>query len=583
MNKENKQPAENEAVETTVEETTQEVIEETTDAVEETLDELLEEEEEEAVTEQPADEKSKKAKKEKPVRSADVIRRLRHGRAATLLTVGVVILTLMLNIVFSALGDRFPLTIDLSTDKVFTLSEESVAVAESLTRPVEIVVFASEETFSNVQSDDSVSFSGGMTQIATVLSEFYNATKQYEALTDGKVTTTYIDMNRNPTAVTQYSSYKEDAAIAEGDILFISDKQSKVATISEGLFTYDMSEYYSSGTLNIDSIVEQTLATKLKAVQSTEAQVITFATGHDEDSTTLTGLQDIYELNGYDIESVDLTRSADINPNTVCLVIPAPTKDYSTETIDKLRTWLHNDGKEGRNLMVFTDAYADCSNLYEFLKVEYGLEVTDKLVYENDLNKMYAYNPYYAYATIADTDYAPSCAGGEALTGYTRQIIPHWEAQTDESTQYSVNLLTFSEQAQIISVNSVSTEEYTAPEGETYDGTIVGMAVAVKEDYQNALQVATTTKVAVCGSSYAPHSIFTSMSTADNEAIFLDSMSQITGVTNTVNISSKSLAQETISFSTTEQIFVGLGLFTVLLPLALLIAGLVVFLRRRHL
>lgn len=581
MNKENKQPAELQAEETvteeTVEETVEAAVEETAEQADQT-DEITAEED--AAEEGIEDSQKKKAKKEK-TRSADMVRRLRHGRTAKLVTVGVVVLTLMLNVVFSILGDRFPLTLDLSTDKVFTLSEESTSVAQSLTRPVEIVVFAAEDTFSNVQSDNSIAFSGGMTQVATVLSEFYNATKQYNTLTDGKVTTTYIDMNRNPTAVTKYSNYKADEAIAEYDILFISDKQSKVINMNEGLFTYDASEYYSSGTLNISSTVEQTLATNLKAVQSTEAQVITFATGHEEDTNTKQGLQNIYTLNGYDVEEVDLTRSADINPNTVCLVIPAPTKDYSTETIERLRTWLHNDGKEGRNLMVFTDAYADCSNLYEFLNVEYGLEVTDKLVYENDLNKIYAYNPYYAFATIADSDYTGSCAGSEALAGFTRQIIPHWEEKTDTSTQYSVNLLTFSDQAQIIAVKD--SESAAAPTGEAYDGTIVGMAVAVKEDYQNALQVSTTTKVAVCGSSYASHSLFTSMSTSSNEALFLDSMAQITGVSNSVNISSKSLAEETISFSPTTQIFVGLGLFTILLPLALLITGLVVFLKRRHL
>ncbi len=525
----------------------------------------------------------KKTKREKPIRSADVMRRLRHGRAATLITVGVIILTLMLNVVFSALGDRFPLTLDLSAQKVYTLSDESKEIAKSLTKPVQIVVFASEDTFANVQSADSLEVSGGMTQLSTVLSEFYNATKQYEALTDGKVTTTYIDMNRNPASVSQYSQYKSDEAIEQGDILFISEQQSKVVNVSDGLFTYDINEYYSTGVLNIESIVEQTLATKLKALQSVNAQVITLATGFSEDETAVQSLQKLYELNGYDVETVNLTRSAEINANTVCLIIPAPTKDYTSEALQRLRSWLLNDGKEGRNLMVYTDTYADCPNLYEFLNVEYGLEVTDNLVYEQDLNKMYAYNPYYAFATISNTEYTKNGSGQEALVGYSRQIIPHWEAKTDESTQYSVNLLTFSDQAQIIDANAVSQDNYEQPEGTTYNGTVVGMAIAVKEGFQNALQTTTITKVGVCGSVYLTHDVFTNMNTTANEELLLDSMSGITGVSNTVNISSKSLATETISFSTTAQIFLGLGVFTILLPLALLITALVVFLRRRHL
>ncbi len=533
--------------------------------------------------EETSTEDGKKTKRKKPMRSADVMRRLRHGRTATLVTIGVVILTLMLNVVFSALGDRFPLTLDLSAEKVFSLSDESKEIAKSLVKPVQIVVFASEDTFANVQSSDSLEVTGGMSQLSTVLSQFYNATKQYETLTDGKVTTTYIDMNRNPTAVSQYSQYKSDDAIMQGDILFICGDQSKVVNITEGLFTYDVSEYYSSGVLNIESLVEQTLATKLKAVQSTNAQVITLATGFSEDDTAIESLRKLYELNGYDVETVDFTRSAEINTNTTCLVIPAPTKDYTTDALQRLRTWLLNDGKEGRNLVVYTDTYADCPNLYEFLQVEYGLEVTDNLVYEQDLNKIYAYNPYYAFATIENTEYAANSAGAEVIAGYSRQIIPHWEAKTEESTQYSVNLLSFSNQARIVDVHSVSNEDYTQPQGTTYNGTIVGMAIAVKENFQNALQTTTVTKVAVCGSAYLSHEVFTSMNTTANEELLLDSMSAITGIDNKVNISSKPLATETISFSTTTQIFLGLGVFTILLPLALLITGLVVFLKRRHL
>lgn len=559
MKKDKKQIAEELAAE--------ETVEETVDAVEGTADDEVIE----------AEETAKESKKEKKVRSADMIRRLRHGRTAKIITVGVVALTILLNVVFSILGNRFPLTLDLTANKQFSLTDESKAIATSLTRPVEIVVFASEETFSDVQSDDSYMVHGGVTQLANVLSEFYNATKQYNSLTNGKVTTTYIDMNSNPTIVSEYSQYKEDEAIAQGDILFISDKQSKASSITN-LASISITDY-TNGAYGYDSIVEQTLATNLKAVQSENPQVITFATGYNEDSNTLTGLQNLYSLNGYDIEEVNMARSPEINPNTVCLVIPAPSTDYSDDAIEMLRDWLDNDGKEGRNLMVFVDPSADvdCPNLYEYLKTDFDLEVTDKLVYENDYNLVLQYDNYSAYATIAESDYTLSCAGGEVYAGQTRQIIPHLEPQDDSSTEYSVDLLTFSETAQIVTANDSEAEP------EDYSDTIVGMAISVLDGYQNATQEAVSTKVVVCGSAEIAYDAHILTATNKNEDLLLDSMSKLTGSTNTVNISSKSMTEETISFSVTAQIFVGFGLFTVALPVALLIIGLVVFLRRRHL
>lgn len=564
MNNENKTPIE-ETVETVVEET---VVEETVA--------------EETVVEET------KQKKQKPVRSAEVQRRLRYGRMATLLTVAVVVLTILLNVVLSVVANRFPLALDFSADKTYSLSEESITLAKDVTKPVEIVVFASEETFSNTQSEDAMSFSGGHTQVNAILTEFYNAAKQYTQYSDGKVTFTYVDMNKNPNAVNSYAGkYELDQALKANDILFTCEKRAKVANMSTDLFTVDYSAYYSTGSLSLESSnVEQTLAAKIKSVQSEQTQVLTMFTGHGEDSYTKEGLRKIFELNGYDIEEVDLTRSADINVNTVCGIIAAPTTDYAGKTIDRLREWLDNDGKEGRNLLVFTDATAACPNLYEFLKVEYGIEVTDKIIVETDPNRMYAYYQDNVYGTIADTDFTKSCGGRDVLSQTLRQIIPTWEAQTETSTKFSVDLITFNDTARVVpfsEFDKMTENSSYKPAEEVYDGTIVGMTVAVKQGYQNALQQETETKVAVCGSKTLPYAALAGMGTVYNEDLLLDAMTAITGVEGSVNISAKPMTNETVSFSTSSQVFVGLGLFTIVLPLGLMIAGLVIFLKRRHL
>lgn len=521
-------------------------------------------------------------------RSAEVQRRLRHGRLATLLTVGVIVLTVLLNVLFSVISDRVPLSLDLSTNKKYTLSDESIALAKEITKPVEIVVFASEETFSNTQSDDSLTFSGGHTQVAEILTEFYNAVKQYGQYSDGKVTVSYVDMNKNPNAVNSYASkYALEEALQANDILFICDKRVKVANMSTDLFTVDYSAYYSSGTLSIESSnVEQALAAKIKAVQSEQAQVLTFFTGHNEDSNTTEGLMKIFELNGYDVEEVNLTRSVDINVNSVCGIIAAPTSDYDVKTIERLRTWLDNDGKEGRNLMVFTDPTADCPNLYEFLEVEYGIEVTDNIIVETDPNRIYAYYQDNIFGTVAATDYTASCDGTDVLAQTIRQIVPSWEEQTDTSSKYRVDLLTYNDTARLVPFSEFDkmneNSSYT-PNQETFDGTIVGMTIAVKEGYQNALQQQTITKVAVCGTNTLPYASLVSMSNVHNESLLLDTMNKMTGTVSSVNISSKPMDNTTASFDTTTQIFLGLGLFTIVLPLGLLIAGLIIFLKRRHL
>lgn len=517
----------------------------------------------------------KKARK-----SADMQRRLRHGRTARVLTVVVVALVILLNVVFQIVGDRFPLTLDLTGD--YTLSDTSIELAKSVTKPIEIVVFASEEAFSNTNSTAAQNFTYGFEQPAQALSEFYNAVKQYKNYSDGKVNVTFIDMNSNPTAVNNYKAYTDDT-IESGDILFICGDRCKTANVSTDLFTADSSSYYTTGQYSFTSTVEQTLATKIKSVQDTTDRVLTLFTGHSEEDTVIQGLQQVYNLNGYDLEEIDLTKSTEINENTVCAIIPAPTIDYSADEIERLRNWLSNDGKEGRNLLVFAHPTASLPNLYEFLEVEYGLEVTDNLVVETDANRLYAYTSAYAtYADIEATDFTANSAGeAKAMAWYTRQIVPHWEAKTDTSTQYSVNLITFADSARLISADEMTTSQN--PTQTEYDDTVVGMAVAVKEGYQNTLQVDTVTRVAVCGSAYVPTPNFISVKTAENENLLLDTMSTLTGVVNAINISSKPIETTTVTFSATARTLVGLILLTVVLPIGLIVTGIVVFLKRRHL
>lgn len=581
MNTENKQPAEQ--TEETVAAAENTEAAETTQAAPETAAVAAETTESAAETAGGKQKKSRFKKREKKALSAETIRRLRHGRAARLLTVGVVILAILFNFVLNILGERFPLTLDLSTNNDFSLSEDSITIAQSIEAPIEVVVFAGEDVFSEAQANIATLGDQPAGKIAKAFAEFYNALKLYNSYSGGKLTYTFIDMNTNPTAVSKYNQYVSEA-IETGDILFINGERCKVANLNDDIYTYDESTYYYSGTFVAESIVEQTLATKIKAVQSNTDRVVTIFNGHTENESIVSSLEQIYDLNGYDIEYVDLTRSVEINPNTVCAIIPAPTVDYSAESIERLRNWLDNDGKEGQNLLVFTDATASCPRLYEFLKVEYGLEVTDNIIIENDLNRQYSYEKTWPFADVAASDFTKNAAGeAKVLIPAGRQIIPHWETKTDDSVQYSVPLVTYSNKAALITADNIGAGVNEDVPTVEYKDTIVSMAVAVKEGYQNVLQTATTTRVAVCGSSLMAYPSVLSMDTVENENLLLDTMSGLTGVANTVNISSKDLSTVTADFQPITAIVVGLGIFTVLIPLSLLIGGLIVFLKRRHL
>lgn len=506
--------------------------------------------------------KNSKPKKEKVKKDT---RKLRYGGMATALTAVVIVVVVLVNVVANILSDRFPLNLDLTADKLFTLSEESKEVAKGIDKDVEIVAFMEESLLANASTEGT----------GAILKQLYEALKLYDSYSGGKVKTTYVDLNSDPSLSTRYREYN----VEYYDLLFLcGDRYQKVSAYD--MFTTD--QYYTTVQ---SSKVEQMLASRLMMVTSDVTPEVLFLTGHEEDSYTVAGLKAILEVNNYSLTDLNITGSEEYSDEAVMAVIAAPTKDYSDEEIEALREWLDNDGKQGRQLMVIVNYEADCPKLYEFLNVEYGLEVTNNMVQETDANRVYMMQASLVYADIGDSDYLPDISGNHALTPISRQILMNAGTNTDSSL-FNTALLTFPESAKLVkmadALKEPDGEEQEAPESFDADEyPIVGGAMATKwtyDDDNNRIE----TNVIVLGSNSMVYDNFTSMSTVYNEEFLLGITNGVTGNESSVNISNKPLEQTTLEF-TSGQAYIFFGVFVVAVPVIILIVCLVVFLRRRRL
>ncbi len=493
-----------------------------------------------------------------------VSRKFRYGTLSTVLTLVVVAAVVLVNVVASLLNDRFPLNLDLTSDKLFTLSEESRQVAQSIDTDIDVVVFAGEENFSDATTDSTA---------GSIMRQFYELMKQYETQSGGHVKTTYLDVVANPTLASQYSEYE----VQSGDILFIGNGKHKKANIND-LASYTSSHY--STTIS-GSQVEKIVASNLVNISSEYTPVVALLTGHDEASYSLQGIQSVLSANNYEVREIDITGSEELGDDINTLVIAAPSKDYTDDEVKKVREWMNNGGNLGRNLAVFVNYQADCPNLYEYLNVDFGIEVTNNLIIETDINRYFRSNQSWLYGDIADTDYTGNSAGDrKALTMLTRQLLTHRESDTS-STLFNTDLITYSDSAQLVTLQEGQTEEVTPFEPE--ETPVVGTAMATRwetgEDGESR-----TSHVLVSGSQdLVSPALRSYMTTVNNEEFTLDLFGEMTGNQETVNISTQSLDQAILSFSGGQALVIGFGIFTIGLPAVTLIICLVVFLRRRHL
>lgn len=538
------------------------------------LEEFLSEDEEpaegeegqEETAEAPEDGKKnkKKAKKANKTGKRFNSRRLRYGGMATAVTAAVVALVIVLNVVVDILADRYPLNLDLTQDKLFTLTENSVDIARSIDKEVEVIVFANEEYFKSPPSQ--------LAQYGDLFREFDTAMQQYNSYSGGNVTVQYLDLNANPTLSTTYEKYDP----AEFDAVFICGDRYKKVNVLEDMLVQE-SDYYT-GSYSYTSKVEVTIASQMKNVTNDNPVIVSVFTGHSEMEGAVDALRELYELNGYEFQEVNLASDAEIDENSTVGLIAAPANDFTQAEVEKLQRWMDNDGNLGRNLLVFAHPNGNCPELYNFLEVEYGIEVTGNLIVETDVNRTYMYNGYNSYADLADSDYTTDITGeANVLATQTVQLLTHFESDTSLSS-YNQDIMTFPESAKLISAADASSGEEAEPQtADEYP--LIGMASSSKYTYIDNEKA--QNNVVVCGSIYMVS--YASNPNLRNEDILLNAMNVMTGQEDTIDVSTKSLDQETIEFSDSTALVVGLGVFTIGIPVVILIICLIVFLRRRHL
>ena len=524
---------------------------------------------------------------EKPEKVHKDHRKLRYGTIATAMSVVVIAAVVLFNVVVGVLDDRFPLTLDLTKDSLFTLSEQSQEIAKNVKNDVEVIVFASEE---------EMNMATGTEQVDTAFRQFIQGLKSYESLSGGRVKTQYVDLSSNPMLATEY----EDYGITYYSILFRSTQgegenakeKFRVASIND-LVTQDTSNYYYTGEIAYTSNVEQVLAKNINAVSNPNNLKAIMLTGHGEAEATVSSLTSLLEENGYELDVIDPSTSEEFSEDAVTMFIPAPTIDYTEEELEKIRVWMENeqDGVKrlGRNLMLVVGATAKCPELYDFVNTYYGIEITDNVVMETVAGRTMNYQSYMTLADIASTDFTGGLTSKLAVAPLTRQLILHETDNSEEAALSNHLLMSFPESARLLSLADLeaeegesSSEEIEPVEAESYP--IAGMAYASQYAYDNTgdYPEKVETNVLVCGSESMLVSNYLNLRTYANESLLLQSINGISGNEDAVTVSTLSLTQDTLEFTSLTSLILFI-IFVVAVPVILLVICLVVFLKRRHL
>ena len=287
--------------------------------------------------------------------------KFKRGSMATLMTVVFIAIVVVVNVLATALTERFPsMDIDMTAQKVNTLSDQALEIAKSVEQKTTIYLIGSEDAYENNQIYTTYGLE--YSQVASLSKRLAEA--------NGNISVQFVDPDTNPTFISQYS----EESLTTGKVMVQTEKRYRVLSVSD-LFSIEQDQ--TTGDYNTYSMVDSALAAALELVNMDNVPVMAIATGHSErlTSSNMSSFISMMEKQNFQVEEFDLLTE-EIPENTQILMLPTPTTDYSAEEVDKLRTYL-NDTTTDVPITLLATAYpsqGEMPNYAAFLE-EWGVKV----------------------------------------------------------------------------------------------------------------------------------------------------------------------------------------------------------------
>ena len=494
-------------------------------------------------------------------------KKLKYGAAATVITIIVIAVVVLINVIISAVNDRYPMSFDITPGGDFEISTETKDYLASLNENVEICTTVDELMFQTTESK--------------YYRQAYEVLKKYAQNSD-KISLNFVDMTANPTFVEKYKQYYSGSISAYSIIIFNeTSKRIKVISVND-LFNTEIN-YYTMTQDIVSSKAEQVLTSAVMYITDPDPKTAVYldaVTPTASESANGGNVISMLESNGFDVVTID-PLSEDIPGDADMLVINAPLNDFSEELINRIYNFMENGGNYGKN-MIYLASYAQnqTPNIDAFLE-EWGVVVGNGYVGENNRQNLASETSLYAILTyIEENDYTggiPAKVMGSPVAAYNSRPI---ELLYEHSGNVYTNALLTTSETGFVMTNEMLQEYYeTGTPPQIEEKKIPVMALAYKYAFIDNIQV--RSNILVISSNDILNSGFTSQTYYNNGDYFMSIINKISGKENGITIVAKDLTSDTYETNVT-QIIVLRTVFIFILPALVAVTGIVVWLRRRH-
>nr|WP_302856699.1 GldG family protein [uncultured Ruminococcus sp.] len=507
------------------------------------------------------DTKAKKAKnkKSKPQKEKGKFkkfmksRKARHGTIAMAITALVIVMVIVLNIIIGLLVDRFPdLELDLTSNSSFALQDDTIDYVSHLDSDVTVYILMEKDTFESQ---------------GTYFVQAQKMLNKMVSKSNGKMKVKYVDLTSNPSFTSDYPNVDWQSSSANNIVLVESGKQYKVLTLAD-CFEYDEQTYNYNGSYSFTGTkIEQAVITAILNVTTDDKVVVDMIKGNNEQDYS--SLKSLLENNAYQVNEVSLA-TGDFDKDAKVAIMYAPSVDLDEKIVEKLSTWLSNDGKYGRSLIyVPTADMGEMPNLDDFLK-EWGMSIDRGYVFETDESTLVSASSPYAF-TVSYGDYYKDNLKNSKIPVVVSES--HAVNITDENTAHA--LLKTTDKAGVLPIDADKSWDYK--DAITGNGeNVAAEGVMTNEDKKSS-------RVVVFGSYIMFSDTIMKYNSFNNSAYFMNVINTIADKEDVgITIESKSIDNTELGITDVATQNTMLVVFVIVIPIAILVAGFVFWLRRRN-
>ena len=480
----------------------------------------------------------RKKSKEKRIQNKKNLKHGSYSMGAITIFIAIIV---VLNLVLQEVPSKYR-EIDLSTQKLYSIGDQTKKVLKKLDKDVEIYYIA---------------------QSGSESSDIQKLLEKYEEGGD-HIKVEQKDPAVNPKFVSQYTS----DGVSNNSVIVVCGDKNKVIDNNSLYETTVNYQTYSNEVTGFDG--EGQITSAINYVTSDSMPVMYTLEGHDE-ATMSDTLKDTIQKANIDIQSLNLLTMDSVPDDADILFIFAPAKDISEDEASKIISYLENGGKA---LIVSNYSSEEMPNFASVLE-NYGVKTAGGIVLEGDTNHYISQNPSYLLPNIESNDITSSLSSGSR---YILMPLAQGIVKSDnyrDSLEITDILTTSDGSYSKVNVEDMQTME---KESDDIDGPFaVGVSITENLDDEKETQIVY----------YSSEALFndqmnTMVSGANYELISasVNWMCKSEEDSNTISIASKSYDTSTLTIPAADASFWSIFV-TAVVPVVILVIGGGIWMKRR--